>query len=235
MRLARAQLRCLCLFCLSEEATWDAAECGFGDCWVCFGRPEAFAEYAFWALLKWRPTTCSREVTTASFRVGLCVGESDYRVVWRQICEADRVWESGMSVYVLHVHLPTCVFVFGMGYERWITGKAHQAQAETTMDWGGPFYTSQPISSLHITLHRVWLWSCCKSSLKNSYRHMITSNRKSYFAIFCLLVVLVSIFIVFECLTHLNVIWSQSLCSILIVESSRGIEMVVSYPFAPCA
>lgn len=39
------------------------------------------------------------------------------RWFWRQICEVYYVWESGMSVYVLYVHLPTCVFAFDVGMD----------------------------------------------------------------------------------------------------------------------
>lgn len=47
----------------------------------------------------------------------VCVCDSDYQVVWREICEVYCRWGGRMFVNGHYVHLPTCVFVFAMGMD----------------------------------------------------------------------------------------------------------------------
>lgn len=80
---------CLCLFCLSEEATWDAAECRVWKLLSLLWKP-----WQIWVLFKCHPT---------HVRERWRLQASDYRQIREVYCK----WGNGMSVYAPCAHSPT--------------------------------------------------------------------------------------------------------------------------------
>lgn len=56
-----------------------------------------------------------KEGDDCKFSSSFCVRESDYQMVWRQICVVYCVWDSLNVCLWSLCYLPTCVYVFDMG------------------------------------------------------------------------------------------------------------------------